>query len=115
MPYFRRQLAFQLIEMVVPFRQHNRGTPVSNRLHDLPAYQPRAAFVTDEFVRMFAKLGAQVRIRRAQRAKTGRPDKPGVFERPSGRLVPGVDVMAERAALHEDDGMVPVFTGHGCR
>ena len=87
--------------MVVPFRQHNRGTAISNCLHNFLAYQARAAFVADKFIRKFAKLRAQVRIGHAQRAKTGRPDEHGVFERLSGRLLPCVDPIAEWAALHE--------------
>src|ERR1700752_2321190 len=101
--------------MVVPLRQYDWGTAFSNSLHDLPAYKPCAAVVANKFVGKFAKLGAQVWIRHAQRAKPCWPNKDGVLERPSSRLLPSVDPMTQWAALHKNDGMVPVFTGHGCR
>src|SRR4051794_38994133 len=101
--------------MVVPLGQHEWGTAFSNSLHDLPAYKPCAAVIANKFVGNFAELGAQVRIWHAQGAKPCWPNKDAVLERPSGRLLPSVDPMTQGAALHKNDGMVPVLTGHGCR
>ena len=56
MSYFRRQLAYELMEMIVPLREHYRGTLISNSLHNILAYHARSAFVGDKLIGEFAKL-----------------------------------------------------------
>ena len=100
------QPVLEAVEVIVPFREHKRGTAAVHRLHDVVADPTSAQFVVDQVFVENLELHAFVGIRAPARLELRRLHEDQVLERSACCLRLRVHSMLNRPALHEDDGMV---------
>ena len=101
--------------MIVPLGQHERRPAAVHRLDDVVADATVAQLVVDQLLVERLELHPLVGIGTPVRLERRRLHEDEVLERASGRLRSCVHSMANRSALHEDDGMVAVLARDGRR
>lgn len=97
----------QLLQVLATLGQHHRRAPSGHRGDDVIDDELVPLVVGDE--RGVERLDRDARICLAagvgKARELGAADQDAVLERPSNRLGPVVDSVADRSTLHEDDGL----------
>ena len=113
MVYMGNECGSQTIEVFIPFGQNEGGATFTSRLHDILADEPVARAIANQLVIEVMELDTDIRVWRRCRLKCRRAHEYLVFEGVLCRLLPGIDTIPHRPALHEDDRMVAVLSRHG--
>ena len=105
----RRQLRRQKPQMFRALRQHQWKTTRLHRGDYVPADQLVAARILGQRLVEPLELDSRIGCCEVRRAKARRANQDVMSERPKRRLLPGVDAVAHRAALHENDRVMAVL------
>ena len=103
------------VEVVVPLREHERRPAVVHRLNDILADATVTQLVVNQFLVEGLELHSLVGLRPPARLEGRRLHEDDVLEGAGRRLRSCVHSMANRSALHEDDGVVAVLARDGRR
>ena len=103
------------IEMLVPFREHERRPPGVDGFDHVVTDAFVAPVIFDQFPIQVLELDSLVGVGTPVRHEGGRLHEDVVPERVGGRLDLRVRLITNRPALHEDDGVVTVLARHGGR
>ena len=101
--------------MIVSFREQKRRSTGLHRLDDVVTDTTISRLVTDQIAVKQLKFDSLVRGRQHRWLKRGGANENGMSKRTTNRLRPRTNAMPDRTALHEDDRMMTVFPGDGCR
>jgi septum formation topological specificity factor MinE len=111
----RRQLVLEAVEVLIPFRQDQRRTPIANGFENVLANSPSTRLVVDQLLVEGLKFHTLVRIRVPRRLEGCRLNQHEVLEGTRRGLCASVYLMPNWTALHEDDRMVAVLACDCCR
>jgi len=111
----RRQKGSQAIDVLGSLGQHDGRSALAHRFYHVLEDQLIAAFVRNQFIMDFAKLETGIGPGLPRRTERGRTNNHPVLESTRCRLPDRVDMMAHRAALHENDRVMTILAGHGRR
>ena len=115
MPDCRRELFRQFLEVFGSFRQHDGRTALPDGIQNVPANQPVAALVGDQYLVERMELHADVRISEGRRMERSWADHHAVRKGALGRLLLGVNAVSNRTAVHEDDRVMTILARQGGR
>ncbi len=101
--------------MVVALGQHERRSPRVHRLEDVGADAPVASVILDQLLIQRLELHSLVRVGSPGGVKRRWLHEGEMFKRSGCRLHPRIHAVPDRPALHEDDRVVTVLSGHGRR
>src|SRR5262245_17330825 len=98
--------------MLGSFRENQRETPFAQHGQNIVADELVAAGIFEDGLVKAKKLGPDIFKSRFSRTKSSRADKDVMREGTRSSLLPGVDAMTDRPALHENNRMMPVLASH---
>src|SRR5271169_1205368 len=102
-------------QMLLPLGQQQRFAPLAHDAQHVPADHLVSRRISSKRLIERLKLEAWVLPGRRERAKIRRSNHGKMSEWARGSLVFGIYAVANRAALHEDDRMMPVLADNRSR
>src|SRR5439155_19671544 len=109
------QLMGEAVQVVVSFCEHEWRPAGLHGFHYIVADAAIPRLVSDQVTIKRLKLNPFVRRSGHRRLKRCGADENRMRKRPLNRLCPRANAMPDGAALHEDDGMMPILSSDGCR
>jgi len=100
--------------MFLSFCQYDRRTAFLDDRDHFLANKPVSGLVIHQFSAEVVELDSFIWMRLADRTECGRANEDMMLEWSSDRLAFCIHAVANRSALHEHDGVMPVFAGD-CR